>query len=524
ERTGVNIVLSAGVSAPPPTPAPTPSGTPTGGGTGETAPPPETEGRKITLSLRNVPLIDALKYVTTLADLKFRIEPSAVIVLPTNAPPGEMITRSYPINPGVFLPMMVLTNRGSAQVQSPQTGGGGGGATAVSGLIQAGPSVVLPDTAITVDSSNQVKQVFVSAGVEFPPGSAFFYYDKNSTIVIRNTPENLETFDRVLSVLNTVPSQIEIEAKFIEISQNDLDELAFQWKVGEKPSGSFTVNGGNPQDIFETGAANPNANESISGGLRDASAIQGNAIESLLAANGFGTGSGSLNDTVATVRGILTNPQFQLVVQALSQKKSADVLSAPKVTTISGAQAQIRVAHEFIYPTAYTPPQISQGQVSGNAAILPTVTPSTPSTFAVRPVGVVFNVTPMVGADGYTINLTLVPQVTDFLGFIEYGNTIVSQGLSTFNSIKQPLFSSRDVMTSVEIWDGQTVVLGGLIREDIQKIDDKIPFLGDIPLLGRLFRSKVSQRNKQNLLIFVTARLVDPAGNPVHRTESASLH
>jgi general secretion pathway protein D len=526
QKAGVNIVLSAGVAAPPSTPTPTPpAGGATGTGTGgETPPSSEVEGRKITLSLRDVPLIDALKYVTTLAELKYRIEPSAVIVLPTNAPSGDMITRSYPVNPGVFIPLMVITNRGSAQQQTVATGGGGGGAAASAPLIQAGPSVALPDTGIAVDASNQIKRVFIEAGVEFPSGSAFFYYDRTSTIVIRNTPENLETFDRVLAVLNAVPNQVEIEAKFVEISQNDLDELGFQWKVGQKPSGSFSVNGGTPAEIFETGAANPNANNTISGGLRDSSSIQGNAIDSLLAANGFGS-VGNVQSTVATLQGILTNPQFELTIQALSQKKSADVLSAPKVTTISGAQAQIRVAQEFIYPTTFTPATVVAGTTSGTGGIVtqPSITPSTPSAFASRPVGVVFNVTPMVGADGYTINLTLVPQVTDFLGFINYGNTIVSGGVSVPNDIKQPLFSTRDMMTSVEIWDGQTVVLGGLISEQIQKIDDKIPFLGDMPGVGRLFRSKTTQRNKRNLLIFVTARLIDPAGNPVHRTEAASL-
>ncbi|HUJ10050.1 MAG TPA: tetratricopeptide repeat protein [Verrucomicrobiae bacterium] len=527
DRVGVNIVLSAGVSAPAvaPTPTPTP---PAAGGAAENPPLPPTgaetqEGRKITLSLRDVPLIDALKYVTTLADLKYRIDPSAVIVLPTNAPSGDMITRSYPVNPGVFIPMMVLTNRGSAQQQTVQTGGGGSGATASAPLVQAGPSTVLPDTSIAVDSSNQIKQIFMNAGVDFPPGSAFFYYDRTSTIVIRNTPENLETFDRVLSVLNAVPAQVEIEAKFVEISQNDLDELGFQWSVGQKILGSFDTKGGSPLDVFETGAANPNTSDTL-GGLRGASVIQGNAVDSLLAANGFGS-SGGVNDTLATIRGILTNPQFQLIIQALSQKQSSDVLSAPKITTISGAQAQIRVAQEFIYPTTFTPATVTAGTSSGTGGVVtqPAITPSTPSAFASRPVGVVFNVTPMVGADGYTINLTLIPQVTDFLGFINYGNTIVNGGVTVPNDIKQPLFSTRDIMTSVEIWDGQTVMLGGLIREDLQKIDDKIPFLGDIPLLGRLFRSKTTQRNKRNLLIFVTARLVDPAGNPVHRTESASL-
>jgi general secretion pathway protein D len=80
------------------------------------------------------------------------------------------------------------------------------------------------------------------------------------------------------------------------------------------------------------------------------------------------------------------------------------------------------------------------------------------------------------------------------------------------------LFASRNITTSIVIYDGQTVVLGGLIREDINKIEDKIPFLGDLPFVGRLFRSKVDSRSKRNLLIFVSARLIDPAGNPENRT------
>jgi general secretion pathway protein D len=67
------------------------------------------------------------------------------------------------------------------------------------------------------------------------------------------------------------------------------------------------------------------------------------------------------------------------------------------------------------------------------------------------------------------------------------------------------------------IWDGQTIVMGGLINELITRFDDKIPFLGDIPLLGRLFRSKGESSKKRNLLIFVTARIVDPAGQVVNQ-------
>jgi general secretion pathway protein D len=127
----------------------------------------------------------------------------------------------------------------------------------------------------------------------------------------------------------------------------------------------------------------------------------------------------------------------------------------------------------------------------------------------------------------------LIPEVSEFLGFLNYSPGTVSQtssevvnGVATNITqqipykIVQPLFSSRNVTTSIVIWDGQTVVIGGLMREDLQKIDDKVPFLGDLPVVGRLFRSKVTSRTKRNLLIFVTANLIDPAGNKIHRDKS----
>ena len=78
----------------------------------------------------------------------------------------------------------------------------------------------------------------------------------------------------------------------------------------------------------------------------------------------------------------------------------------------------------------------------------------------------------------------------------------------------QPIFSVRDISTKVTIWDGATLVMGGLTREEVKKVNDKIPFFGDIPLVGRLFRSKGESAQKRNLLIFVTANLVSPGGSP----------
>jgi general secretion pathway protein D len=131
--------------------------------------------------------------------------------------------------------------------------------------------------------------------------------------------------------------------------------------------------------------------------------------------------------------------------------------------------------------------------------------------------------------------MQLEPRIIEFDGFINYGSPIFSP-VTVFNAIgllstaisdtvkltenvmNKPVFSTREVSTQVSVYDGQTVVMGGLMREDVQKVQDKVPILGDIPLAGRLFRSNVDQHIKKNLIMFVTANLLDPAGQPVIET------
>ena len=81
----------------------------------------------------------------------------------------------------------------------------------------------------------------------------------------------------------------------------------------------------------------------------------------------------------------------------------------------------------------------------------------------------------------------------------------------------QPIFSVREISTEVTIFDGATVVMGGLTRDELKSLNDKVPILGDIPGLGRLFSSKGETRQKKNLLIFVTANLVSPGGSPARQ-------
>src|ERR1700730_13000359 len=234
-------------------------------------------------------------------------------------------------------------------------------------------------------------------------------------------------------------------------------------------------------------------------------------------------GATSVAPGIFGLAGVFTQPQFQVVIRALNEKKGVDLLSAPRVTTKSGQRAVIEIVREFRYPTTFTPPQVPSinGGTGGTGTIsIEVVTPTTPQTFETRNTGVTLEVEPVVGPDGTTIDINLVPQVVEFEGFVNYGSPIFAIGqtttaggvftlsspiLLTPNVINQPIFSTRKVNTSVSVWDGQTVVLGGLMREDVQKVADRTPIIGDIPLVGRLFRTNVDQHIKRNLIIFVTA-------------------
>jgi type II secretory pathway component GspD/PulD (secretin) len=151
-----------------------------------------------------------------------------------------------------------------------------------------------------------------------------------------------------------------------------------------------------------------------------------------------------------------------------------------------------------------------------NNVFSPGVSAITPITQAVE-TGPILDVVPYVLADGYTINLALIPSDTEFGG---YDQLQLPQVTGTLNVVQLPTvlpkFTVRQLVTTVNVWDNQTVVLGGLITSTVNSTKDKVPFLGDIPLAGHLFQSQSKQSTRNNLMIFVTATIVDPAGSRVH--------
>jgi general secretion pathway protein D len=488
---------------------------------------------RITVSLTNIPLIEALKYVTGLANLKFKVEPFAVSIVPLSESTDVLVTKEWRIQPDL-IPRTPGAGGAQAGGLAAPTFGGGGGAAA--GDATKGSSGIA--------DRESAKNWLIANGVTFNGAASAIYIVRSSRLIVRNTQDQLDLVDTIITTggQGQGPTQVEIESKFVEISQNNLKELSFDWLLGAFNIGgksvfgsggtSGTAPGVNPLDfpILNPGGAPVGTNPLTAGTRSGGNAISANAIDALL----FGaTGASSLAPGIAALSGVFTDPQFQVVIHALNQKKGVDLLSAPRVTTKSGQRAVIEIIREFRYPTEFDPPQIPQtfqtpstilgGTTSGGSF---PVTPTTPTAFETRNTGVTLEVEPVVGPDGYTIDLNLVPQVVEFEGFINYGSPIQttdtnpitgasSINVLTPNVINQPIFSTRKVTTSVSVFDGSTVMLGGLIREDVQKVEDKVPIIGDIPIIGRLFRSSVDQHLKRNLVIFVSARLINPAGEPI---------
>jgi general secretion pathway protein D len=160
----------------------------------------------------------------------------------------------------------------------------------------------------------------------------------------------------------------------------------------------------------------------------------------------------------------------------------------------------------------------ARAQVVNAPQVVPAITP----TPAQIPFGPVLDVIPYVSADGYSIEMSIVPTLTEFLGYDTEGATVFQTivGTQPVQPTPLPRFRVRQVVTSANVWDGQTIVLGGLIAENVTKSKDKVPVLGDIPLVGRLFRSERSTSEKRNLVVFVTPKLIDPAGNRIHTPDN----
>lgn len=168
--------------------------------------------------------------------------------------------------------------------------------------------------------------------------------------------------------------------------------------------------------------------------------------------------------------GILSAEKTAELLRKLAQQKGVNLMSAPSVTTRSGQRATVEVTREFIYPTEFEPPK----QLGKDLAVIPT----TPTAFEMRPVGIKLEVEPLMMPD-HVIDLTLVPEVTSFEGFMDYGKPIEQPDASgvkiTENKMQMPIFHTLKTASSVVMRSGQSVVFGGLGSPESGQLTDRMP-------------------------------------------------
>ncbi len=493
------------------------------------------------LRLRNVPLAVALKYIGDATKLRYKVDDFAVTLVPQTETGEDLFTRTFRVPPDFAASIAAGGGDASAAVDDPfadTTGGGGGGITARPPIIE----------------------LLKKSGINFADGTAATL-GASGSLLVTNTPSELDKIEQLVDTYRgQEPKQVKITTKFVEISQENNDELGFDWIVSPFGlnadnlfgSGGTIGNGGSrTASDFNTGVgtvpgigASGNVTNIVTGGLRSGDqSINRNNIDSILNNPNRTAQTANVAPGILGLTGFFSDGQVQVIMRGLAQKKGTDLMTAPSVTARSGQKATIEVIREFIYPTEYEPPELPNsvgttsttslgglGGLGGSSSSSFPVTPATPTAFETKNTGVTLEIEPTIGENDFVIDLRFLPEIVEFEGFINYGSPIQTSGqdalgnptttVITENRIEMPVFSKRSVNTSLTIYDGYTVAVGGLMREDVQNVEDKVPILGDIPIIGRLFQTKGENRIKSNLIIFVTAQIIDATGRPLRGSDS----
>ena len=454
--------------------------------------PPTTEGSDpeaatISLELRNVKLQTALKYLCDQIrggdKLRYDVENSAVFILPVTETGGDLQIRSY------NLPPSLLANLGKPGMSPKELG-----------------ALVLESIGVNTTIADSSATCFSDTG----------------KLVVRNTPNELNKIEQRIRDAQGEPpqKQFEVETKFLSFTENDVKNFTFNYNVALK-NGGIPIPGVPGAPFTPVQATSVAANSS---GLRGTEGINPGggsvtALQALLdptypqnASNQIGVNSQVFG------RG------FAAVLQLLQNAIGKDLVAAPRVTLADGKQSKIAIARQMFYPTTYTQPTVPNNDQGVGAGF---ILPSNPTGFESRNIGTTLEVKGESTSIPKAVDLDFSNLlVEDFEGFVDYGVKIASaplnpnSPLATNNIVGNapflvPIFTKKSLQSRVRLIDGETVGMGGLISDTVQLVDDKIPMLGDIPMLGRFFRSEASQKIKSNLVIFCTLRIINPDGSLV---------
>ena len=467
---------------------------------------PDRKNPSVNMTLRNVSLEKAIDLITKQVNFTYTINQGILEIRPDSGS-NDLETEFFPLSSAAETKMTGL-NTGV----SSSTSGGSANPFGASSTTGSGSGDVNP-------RNEGIKNFLTRSGVSFEVQGAQLNYDGTTLIVTQNR-KNLERIRNILRRYSDI-KQVHIEAKFIEVSESSLNELSSNLRLSNVNGVRAQTNLRSINDVY--GSTSTSSNGQIVPPAGGTPIDIPNLPPAFPTANYGGTSPNFGGPAAASNAGFamgqigtIGSYDLSIFLKAIEQNSGADLMSAPSLTVLDGKTAIVKIAQLLRYPQSYGDVQAqvsADTQAGGGGAVA--ITAGTPQDFTVQDVGVTLEVTPTVGADD-SIALNLKPKVVEFEGFVEYGGTSVAISGGTTVSVPsgffQPIFTTREVSTDVTVFDGATVVIGGLTREEVKTVNDKVPVLGDIPLLGNAFRSNSKSTVKRNLTVFVTANLVSPGG------------
>ena len=501
----------------------------------------------VNLQLRGVSVYQALDYTCKRVGFSFTVGSGGIVEVREDSGDSLLETEIYPLSTAAVLKMTGLSAGGTGA-----PAGGGGAASPFGGAAAGGAGAGDGQRPEEV----AIKNFLTRSGVAFEVPATLSYDGTN--LIVYQSRKNLDRVKNIIRRYSDI-KQVHIEAKFMEVEQKVLNELGVNWSLdGITPRVAGVTPTytdlppvlGSPADTPGTRWFTDNGQQASGGqaftraqsGLRSINGVfannnspsknltitQGASVSSYAQnAPTFPGGSnyGNTTNTFGGKVGVMGAYDLSVFIRAIEQTNGSDLMSSPSLTVLDGKTAVIKVAQLLRYPQAYGDTQSNVG-TSGTGATAGSstsvaITAGTPQDFTVQEVGVTLEVTPTVAADD-SIALNLKPKVTEFEGFVEYGGTSVALSGSLTVTVPsgffQPIFSTREVTTDVTVFDGATVVIGGLTREEVKTVEDKVPVLGSLPLIGAAFRSSGKTISKKSLMVFVTANLVSPGGATLRST------
>ncbi len=301
---------------------------------------------------------------------------------------------------------------------------------------------------------------------------------RSNALVITERPSRMNKIQEIIERLDKATDQVMIESKFIEVTNNDIKNLGVNWAS----LGGYSVSAGPFQREWSRARANE---ETSTRGTVDDSGFNS---DDGLTFNSEDNLSNSLEKLASTSRldsALFSADQFEVILSALNQNDDIRLVSNPTVVTLNNTQAKIAIGERYPIPQYTFNAETGQRQLDD---------------IDYEDIGINLDVTPQVNSAGF-INMKIIPEVSSSDRFAIIENTEI------------PIIESRRTETTIMIKDGYTLAIGGLVEDSITNRDTKVPVLGNLPIIGRLFSSESDEVTQRNLIIFITAKTLNPDGS-----------